>query len=550
MGELSEWLSDEDLATWLNIDSSGKLCKIARSHTVLATKDHEHLKLHVQVPPVPVLRWEAADKLIDTVASAAEECLWKVLSATHRSRAAVSFLLKHRDKSLDVPENSSSLSDADMQKLIETGFLVPLNLAPRAYIRLFAVLELEKERRRVIGWPRALNTSERALRDKLRQHGADVPFPSASSIRDRIRFKYAAQLDLKKFFQQFRLYTPEFFAVRFGLASYGLSTIATGGVSPPLIAQVLTRSLCIAAVRETGTATTVFYDCMIDNLRLVSDNFYDLSQAWEALLVLIEELGVTVGESQPPHRDCHHYTFLGMEFDHVSKTVQPTEKLLRKLDDAMSLVLMGEMPGRELQAVFGVCLWASQVVDYPLCEVYHIFKFMRRRAKSGLDDSTTRVWPSIIHPWCEWIAELKQSAFVYSKPHNEIAPFHLFTDASDNGWGAVCFTSNGGSVILGDKFNQRESTLHINTKEILAVKKALPLLAPSVPPKTKVHLHIDNTSALSWMKHRRAPRFVANEIVRDVLLCANALEICITDISYVRSADNFADAPSRQQPRP
>ena len=43
MGELSEWLSDEDLATWLNIDSSGKLCKIARSHTVLATKDHEHL---------------------------------------------------------------------------------------------------------------------------------------------------------------------------------------------------------------------------------------------------------------------------------------------------------------------------------------------------------------------------------------------------------------------------------------------------------------------------------------------------------------------------
>ena len=105
-------------------------------------------------------------------------------------------------------------------------------------------------------------------------------------------------------------------------------------------------------------------------------------------------------------------------------------------------------------------------------------------------------------------------------------------------------------MILGDKFTSAESALHINTKEVLAVKKALPLLAPSVPAKTKVHLHIDNTSALSWMKHRRAPRYVANEIVRDVLLCANALEISICDISYVRSSENFADAPSRQQPRP
>ena len=61
MPEHCDWLSDDDLATWLDI-RDGNLCKIARSHTIVATKEHEH----VQFPAVPVLHWGAADRLVDT----------------------------------------------------------------------------------------------------------------------------------------------------------------------------------------------------------------------------------------------------------------------------------------------------------------------------------------------------------------------------------------------------------------------------------------------------------------------------------------------------
>ena len=197
--------------------------------------------------------------------------------------------------------------------------------------------------------------------------------------------------------------------------------------------------------------------------------------------------------------------------------------------------------------MFGVCVWASHVTGFPLSEVYHVFKFMRRRSRSGLGDSQTTVWNSIKPVWSRWISALATGCFTWHL-EQDLPALTLFTDASQGGWGAVCFTREGRTLIFGDRFSKAERRLHINVKEALAVKKVLPLLVSAFPRGADIKLFIDNTTAMSWINKRYSSRFVPNAIVTDIMLAASALDFNIQEAEYVPSALNFADAPSRQKP--
>src|SRR3990167_1763229 len=120
----------------------------------------------------------------------------------------------------------------------------------------------------------------------------------------------------------------------------------------------------------------------------------------------------------------------------------------------------------------------------------------KRAARVGYD-ATAEVWPSIIPAWKTWIAFLG-SAICDKADDNLDKVANLFTD--DDGWGAVIFEPGAGIVILGERWNENEKKLHINTKETLAVKRALERYRP--PEPFSYHLFIDNTSA--WHGWKRA----------------------------------------------
>ncbi len=518
--------------------------RLARSPTLIATHEHEHLPLHVQDPPVPFLDWKKADEVVRLAAPIGEERVWFEMGAVFRSKEAAADLHRRRDVELDVsPTADSCFSAADVNFMSKARFCVPLPEEPVAFVRLFAVVELKKQRRRLIGWPRAINSAERLFRAYLKTLHADVLFPQAQEVRDKVRFRYAAQLDLKKFFQQFELHTKEFFAVNLGGKAFGLATIPTGGVAPPLIAQVLTRSVCALAIRLAGATDVVFYDCMIDNLRLVSDNFALLQAAWAEVLRILDALGVTIGDIQHPQAPMEPYTYLGMLFDHNLGTVRPAEGLSAKLDLARRVISAESAPGRDLQAAFGVCIWASLVTDYPLFHAYHVFKFMRRRSREGLDDSLTEIWPSVQPQWRDWIDHVSNASFTYIPSRKVPCEATLFTDACDDGWGMVCFEPSGKTSIFGDKFSETSASLHINEKELLAVKYAVSRL--HLPPGTRVTIYIDNTTAEAWLRNRRAPGFRTNAVVSDIYTALRLANLDLTGIFRVASADNPADAPSR-----
>ena len=519
----------------------------ARPPTVAASSDHSHLPLHVQLPPVPLLSWTRADDIVSQFSPAGEATLFRELSSIYRVASVARAVCDARDQSLDVAEaRSCSFTTAELQILRGSGFLVPLARAS-SFVRLFAVVEEAKRRRRVISWPRALNHAEREWRESLRQAHADVPFPHAATVRDRVRFRFAAQLDFKKFFQQFELITKEFFAVHAQGMTFGLATIPTGGVAPPLIAQVLSRALCLSATRAAGSQQAVFFDTMIDNIRLVSDDFVALSATWSALLDVCEHVGATIGDSQPPCSAQQPYTFLGMLFDHVCRSVAPSAKLVAKLRRADGVLALPVTSVRDISAVFGVCMWASIVTDFRLASVYYIFKFMRRYSR--FDPSfVVAVWQSIRPRWRAWIRALCSSSYCFHERPSDCA--ELYTDASLSGWGAVVFDSNGYTRIGGAPWSAAETKHHINVLEALAAREGLKFALGFHRGPITITMHIDNTTTIASVVRGRSGNFIVNDVVGEIRALAQGACVALEGPHYIHTSRNPADAPSRSDFRP
>jgi hypothetical protein len=280
--------SDRD-AELFSVSAGSKDFRLfAKRPTIVATVDHADLPLHVQNPPVPKLSWELADEVVRIAAPPGEERLWQELSAFYRDSAAATKLWRERNAAKDAkPHHGSSLLDGDIDELLKSGFAVEVgdisSLPAHLHVNciVFTVVEEHKHRRRVIAWPRATNFREREILDLLRSQHAIVPFSRISNLRKRVQKRFAAQLDLTKFFQQFTLHTSDNFLFAHDGKAYRLSTIPTGAVSPPILAQVLLRAVLALAIRQTATTEHVVFDTMIDNARLCSDDFAALQLAWD-----------------------------------------------------------------------------------------------------------------------------------------------------------------------------------------------------------------------------------------------------------------------------
>ena len=184
----------------------------AKPPTLVATEEHAHLKLHVQSPPVKRLSWAVADEIVAMAASAAEEAVWWTFCKHYRDDAAAAALWEKRDTNLDIsPDNSSGLLDGDIDTLLQTAFaekIGPIDNLPEGYClacRIFTVVEEFKQRRRIIAWTRATNAEERRILGAMKAAHFIVPFPRVGTLRRRALYRYAAHLDLTKFFQQFEL---------------------------------------------------------------------------------------------------------------------------------------------------------------------------------------------------------------------------------------------------------------------------------------------------------------------------------------------------------
>lgn len=526
------------------------------------------LPLHIQFPPIAFLDWDAADEIVRTAATEGEERFWHKMSATYRSAECAAAMWDARDRSMDSAHYDANLFGGDIDEIARTQFasMIP-RASARGFVKLFSLLEKAKERRRIIGWPKAFNAAERECVRILRLSHAVVPFPRIEDICQAVRYKYAAQLDLKKMFQQLALTggAHEYFCFTYQGVTYSLATVPTGAVAPPLLAQILLRSFCALAIRATNCTDTVHAHVLIDNARFASNDFDALCAVWNEVHRLFAAAKVTVGEITAPTPDMQPYVFLGITFDHVTGTVALGPKTLGKLRVATAIlrsVPHQQFEARAIAALYGYCAWGSIITGEPMHNYYHVTKFIRRLSKRVKGDygTVTTIWPCIIHQWIQWMDRVSCTRKVIPRIPTSDGTVLLvralaYTDASDEGWGAVVYTDAEETLIYAGTWTPQEKTLHINVKETLAVKRLLQALptherrgtATAVRPVHWIlQLLIDNTSTIAWVKKSRAPSFVANAIVADIAAMGADRHVILESCDYVKSPNNHADKPSRE----
>jgi len=536
----------------------------AKRPTQVAQREHAHLPLHVQNPPVPMLSWSVADSIIRAAAPDGDEKVWFATTSAYREEESASKIFEKRDTTQDVNDDALLFGD-DLEKLIESGFAIDTGLSceqfeseyagQHAYVKLFSVVETKPdgERRRVIAWPRSLNAAEQVVMKDLRdEQNARVKFDSASEVRDRgVKFTYSASLDFKKFFQQFALLVKRFFAFKFRGRVYFIATIPTGAVFPPTFANALSRAMLALSIRLANVTSLVEYDCCIDNLRLCSNNIHALWAAWNELLKLCKSLGATIGDMQPPPSEMQQpYVYLGMHFstcEHVP-TAELSTKSKIKLTSAIALINSHKrVPVVDVIALFGQTVWACIVTGYRLGNLYHVIKFIRRAQRHQMTD-IVEIWPSIIETWTTTLTILIDRKF-QAAPEPE-AHATMYTDASDSGWGVVILDFGSRPIrVFAGQWSPEERRMHINVKELSALRigiRTLSTLKAKQEDVVGIRIFVDNTTARAWAIRKRAPNFLANTIAGDIGAEAELSNIRITSIEYVKSERNIADKPSRR----
>ena len=129
----------------------------------------------------------------------------------------------------------------------------------------------------------------------------------------------------------------------------------------------------------------------------------------------------------------------------------------------------------------------------------------------------------------------------YSGKHLDISPpdVVLFTDASEQGWGAHI-----GQTMTGGRWTQFESCSHINVLELKAILFGLKSLCKEKSQHVKVMT--DNTTALAYVKHMGGVRSLeCNDIAHEIWLWCEQKSIWIT-IAHIPGVQNVvADYKSR-----
>ena len=537
---------------------------LMRRETTVASQTDEDLPLHLQYPPVEFLDWCEADKLVSMCSPPHEVITWNTLTSTYRD-ASVAQQFVNRSSALGCQplpqwQSTTNLLRGDFEQMLRCKFVIPLQARPEEVlfpIKLFSVIEERSSglRRRLIGWPLSTNDFERAIYEEA-VAPLSVPFATAASARTAAVRKYAAQADFKKYFQQFELVAKSAFCFVHRHQVFTLASVPTGAVGPPVFAEILTRAVTAFAIRKCNAGTVVHADTMIDNVRFSSDDYDALVSVWQAFIDCCKTVGITIGDSMSPTLVMQPYTFMGISFDHANHTVSLTEKTKRKLVAARDFVFSARNQNvlvSDIASAFGITLTAAQTLNTALHDHYFVFKFIKRIAKyaaaaPNYDVAMHKIWNSVIEPWSDWISAMLASPEAVVRHLDTAAATSCvaYSDASDSGWGMIIYWPDGSVTSHGQPWSQLDRSLHINRKELKAAMFVIERVSQEATrrgiPELRIALNIDNTTAIAWLTRGHADAREVNTMLGRI---ASLPHVAVQSITYCRSEDNPADAPSR-----
>ena len=434
----------------------------------------------------------------------------------------------------------SIVNHSDMQQMLTSGnFESTRKLAVKRIGKVFDRPEHEKNRRRVLYWPKLLNTEidHSPFAADLSPELVDA----ATHAKHLQPGEYAATFDLAKSFLQCPLSTAvrPYFTYRVKGKYYRLTSLPMGATFAPALMHSITEILASTGV--PGVTAEVH----IDNIRLRGE-LGALQQAIQQLRYRARSVNATLKE-EPCNEPHTQGTFLGCFTDYTNATIKLSTRIVEKLRTEAQTLDNAQATMEDAQVLFGLTLFAARVHRHPMAQFYPIVKFMRRRLATIPQQHThtemAKIWPCIKPEWKYLIASLLENL----PTHHQAPTAHetvLVTDASLTGWGAVWFDEDTGEVLQAHgKWDTPHQPSEINELEMQALRYALDTFSDTIQAARPLLILMDNSSAVHTLAKGSAHAFKLNKEALSVL------ERLPTDASvkvgYVESANNPADAASR-----
>ena len=326
-------------------------------------------------------------------------------------------------------------SPHDIEEMLRVGKVqkVPPGEDCLGFIRVFWVPEVQKKRRRPIGWPKAFNDfySKTFLQRSL--------LPSRQDVRSAsLRGNFAISLDLAAAYDQIPLpdCIQKYLCFSYEGSVYRAARLPMGIRPAVEVADTISRIL----------AGEGAWEVYIDNFRFVGKSVDEVVEAARTLCHRCCVVGATLNEVdvRDPLLETKLRGLVVSEGDFLG------EHFVYSPSPSVSTTTSIEgWTCRQVAAHVALLLYASNTLAIPLSSYFNFFRWFRGLC-SWLSEDESR-W-SLLPPFswgslaekemCEWTARVEKNE-PRSLTKDERPKSFLFTDASFWGWGAIHVDADG-----------------------------------------------------------------------------------------------------------
>ena len=441
------------------------------------------------------------------------------------------------------------LPAADGELLVACNVAEPAtDLSTVGLAHAFTVVEEKSDgpRRRFILDPHDLND----WLEEVAGYEAQVPLPHITAHLPYAHDEWAICEDFSTGFHQVELplRLRHLFRFRCGDRVLQMTRLPMGLRTAPELFHTLAATLagdrlfCVPAWRSP---LGVHVDTWIDNVRFSGKRQkVDLADAEFQSRCTAVSATLNAGD-RSAGRD---YVFCGVKY--ADGTVAVAAKTHGRVAAVADKVARDALTIRELEILFGRLWFASAILGVEARNYWFAIKMARRRladVNGGRRklDGPAELMAAASAELSAWVAKIAANAPRApppppTSPEEPKRSFTLFTDATLVGWGAVLIDdATQQPRIAGGRWRDPPSS--IGPAETRAVALGLEAFARHLAGN-HAHLRVDNTSAIAAINRRIATSGAVNAELNNVFARLNGVTY---DVSYVKSADNLADGPSR-----
>ena len=417
---------------------------------------------------------------------------------------------------------------SEVEALILKGAVELAPSDPGYYSRVFVTLKASGAWRPIIDLS-ILNKMVRFTKFHL-----ETPQSVLRSVRPG---DWMISLDLKDAYLQIPIHQGSRKYLRFVTSegTFQFKVLPFGLTTSP---QVFTRVMApVSAMMHRSGYRMLRY---LDDWLVLGSSLAEVTKARDFLLSLCTDLGIRINFDKSHLTPSQTLTYLGMEIHSSLSKASPTpERILKFSTQLEEFRSSREQPASLWRSLLGRMSSLSLLVPGSRLRMRSL-QLVLKRDWDFQNDSLLVRWDSSCLEDLQWWSE--ESNLTPGVPLEIPRPdVHLYTDASDQGWGATLEEAHASGL-----WSLAEAAESINFRELLAVHRALVFFKDHLR-SLQVALFCDNSTAISYLKKAGGTRSSSlNQIAQEILRLCEELSIHLMPQFVAGSLNVLADALSRK----